>query len=133
VAVSAPLDEAALAARHAGLRWIGAPLLVSGGLLFFLAATGWAQGGAAGLAASAFAGTLTALASFGVNHDTAMALAMRADPARLSPALAQEVAGERERLRRGAPELRPNVAAALILPLVCLGLQGWVTWSLFGA
>lgn len=127
------IDEAAAAAQHARLRWVGAPLLLSGALLAFVALTSSFGGGATGLVLAAIGATLSGLASFGVNHDTAMAFAMRAAPDRLPPALAEEANAERERLRKGAPALRPNRAAALLVPLICIGLQAFLTWRLFGA
>lgn len=124
------IDEAAAAAQHARLRWVGAPLLVSGAVILFVALTDSLRGGSGGAVLAAVGGTLSGLASFGVNHDTAMAFAMRAPAERLTAPLAEEVAGERERLRKGAPALRPNRAAGLLVPLISIGLQGFLTWRL---
>jgi hypothetical protein len=108
--------------RHAQLRWVGAPLLLSGVLLFLAAAEGFLFG-RPGLPMLAVGGTLSGLAAFGANHDTAMALAMRLDPELLPPDLAKEVEQEAERLRKGAAALRPNQTAALLLPLISSGIQ----------
>ena len=107
------------AVLHAKLRWLGAPLLLTGvGLLgkavydaFFL--------GPLWLAAVAALGAGLALASFGANHDTAMGLAYQGREAGLPLDLKDELDAELERIER-AFMLRPTPAIAKCIPLLCI-------------
>lgn len=130
---------AASASRHAAVRWVGLPLLITGlfGLVSALLAL---AGGGSGwnLALGAF-GTGLALASFGANNDTALALALQASEGRgrgdvspLSPALAEELAAELTRDRAEVVGLKPAPTVALVLPFVCLAVQSALAWRLLG-
>ena len=117
---------------HARLRWVGAPLLLTGvGLLgkavydaFFL--------GPLWLAAVAALGTGLALASFGANHDTAMGLAYQAREAGLPLDLKDELDAEIERDRDGVLALRPTPTIAKVIPLIAAGIQIFVFTRVFG-
>ena len=117
---------------HARLRWVGAPLLLTGvGLLgkavydaFFL--------GPLWLAAVAALGTGLALASFGANHDTAMGLAYQAREAGLPLDLKDELDAEIERDRDGVLALRPTPTIAKVIPLIATGIQIFVFIRVFG-
>ena len=117
---------------HARLRWVGAPLLLTGvGLLgkavydaFFL--------GPLWLAAVAALGAGLALASFGANHDTAMGLAYQAREAGLPLDLKDELDAEIERDRDGVLALRPTPTIAKVIPLIAAGIQIFVFTRVFG-
>ena len=119
-------SEAILAARHARLRWIGAPLLASGLIL-----AGWAVhasigGGSLWNVALGMAGAGLSLASCGANHDTAMALAFRSRDAGLPDGLQAELNEELERDRDEIIDLRPAPKVGLVMPVIAVGLQAWV-------
>ena len=120
------------AVLHAKLRWIGAPLLLTGvGLLgkavydaFFL--------GPLWLVAVAALGAGLALASFGANHDTAMGLAYQGREAGLPLDLKDELDAELERDREGVLALRPTPAIAKCIPVVAVCIQVFVGTKVFG-
>lgn len=131
--------DARSAAFHAQLRWIGAPLLVSGGILFFWALGMVPLGAPAWLLLLTMVGALMGLTCFGVNHDTAIALALRVHQARqeredsepiLSAALDQELNEELTHNRDAVLAMRAVPLAGIFLPLVAVGLQGGVCWYL---
>ncbi len=118
--------DAALAGRHARLRWIGAPLLLSG-----LALAGWAVHAAIGGATwwnvgFGMLGAGLALASFGANHDTAMAFSFRARDAGLSEKLCAELDEELERDRDEIVGLSPTPKTGLVIPVIAVCIQAWV-------
>ena len=121
--MSSVVDGAVL---HARIRWVGAPLLLSGiGLLgkavydaFFL--------GPLWLAAVAALGTGLALASFGANHDTAMGLAYQGRESGLPLDLKDELDAELEKDRDGVLALRPTPTIAKVIPVIALGIQVFV-------
>lgn len=119
----------AAAARHAALRWIGAPLLITGLCLLFWALLGLAGGGPWLDVGLGLCGTALSLASFGVNNDTALSLALQAQESRhgdsspLGPRLADELAAELARDRAAVGELRAAPILSLIMPLVAAGVQ----------
>jgi len=119
--------------RHSRLRWLGAPLLLTGALLLVLAFLGVASGGSGWNVMLGLFGTGTALASFGANHDTAIAHAVkvRGNP-ELPAALRDEVEQELQRDRSDTLSLRPSAMAGLIVPFVCIGVQSYVAWRLLG-
>jgi hypothetical protein len=129
----------AAAARHAALRWIGAPLLVTGLFGLLSALLGLAGGGPSLNVGLGLAGTALALTSFGVNSDTALALALQAQesrhggPSPLSPKLAEELAGELARDRSAVGELRAAPIVSLITPLLAAGVQVFLALRLLGA
>ncbi len=120
------------AVLHAKLRWLGAPLLLTGvGLLgkaiydaFFL--------GPLWLAAVAALGAGLALASFGANHDTAMGLAYQGREAGLPLDLKDELDAELERDREGVLALRPTPTIAKCIPFVAVCIQVFVGAKVFG-
>ena len=126
--------DARVATFHARLRWIGAPLLFSGALLLFWAVTAALRGGSGWLIMLGMLGTGMGLASFGANHDTAMASALRAQEggsgAALPEELAREVAEELQKDRAELLSLRPSPRIAAVLPLVALAAQGYLLWRL---
>ncbi len=134
-----PAALASAASRHASIRWVGAPLLLTGlfGLLqAILALPGhgtWLDFG------MGMFGTGLALASFGANNDTALALALQAHeaarggaPSPLSPALAEELAQELDANATAVSELKPAPTVALVIPFVCLAVQAGLAWRLLG-
>ena len=131
---SSPSDSIQIAIRHARIRWVGAPLLITGVLLLLLAVLQLTMGGPGWVVMLGLFGMGTALASFGANHDTAMAHAMktRAD-GRLPVNLRDEVQAELERDHGGMMALKPSVRAGLFVPFLCVGVQALLAWKLLGA
>jgi len=125
--------DVSIAVRHARLRWLGAPLLITGFLILVSAALTFAAGGSGWNVMFGLFGTGTALATFGANHDTAMvhALRSREDPG-LPAHLAKEVDAELQRDRGETLALRPSVGAAFVVPFLAIGAQTWVAWRLLG-
>jgi hypothetical protein len=77
------------------------------------------------------------LASFGANHDTAMALALRVRDAEgeeplLADALSEELSAELEHSRSEVLAMRPSPRIATVIPLVALMAQGLLVWQLSG-
>jgi len=134
---TAPTEQmVAQATRHTRLRWIGAPLLLSGAAALLWALFGVFTDGSGWTLAIAAFGTGMGLASFGANHDTAMALAFRVRAAgteQLTDALREELGHEIERDRDAVARLRAAPRIALVLPLVAIGVQAWVFWRLMGS
>ncbi len=120
------------AVRHARWRWSGAPLLVVGLVLFFWALQRWGAGGSGWTVLLAVLGTGLGLASFGANHDTALALALRAGPEGLPPALRRELDEELARDRDGTLDLVPAPRVALVLPFIAAAVQALVVARLLG-
>jgi len=128
----------AAAARHAALRWIGAPLLVTGLAGLLSALLGLAGGGPWLNVGLGLCGTALALASFGVNNDTALSLALQAQESRhggappLSPKLADELAAELARDRAAVGELHPAPVMSFVMPLLAAGVQAFLALRLLG-
>lgn len=126
--------DAALARRHALLRWTGVPLLLTGFSLVGLALYTWSQGGAGINVGLSLFGTGLGLASFGANNDAALALAMRASEAgeSLSASLTAELAAELKRDRAAVMGLKVSSSFALVVPLLAVALQVWAASRLMG-
>ena len=120
------------AVRHARLRWLGAPLLLSGVGLLGVAVYESFIGGSLLTAGLGAFGSGLALASFGANHDTAMALSFQARDEALPRSLKDELAEEMEKDRNGLIGLRPAPKIATTIPVVALAVQVWVAIRLFG-
>lgn len=130
---------AAAAARHASVRWVGAPLMLTGliGLVSaILALPGHGTWLDFGLG---MFGTGLALASFGANNDAALSLALQVKEATrggaaspLSPALAEELDQELAADRAGVADLKAAPKVALVIPFVCMAVQGGLAWRLLG-
>ena len=126
--------DAQHASFHARLRWVGAPLLLSGFVVLMWALSLIGRGGSLVTVMFGLFGCGMSLASFGANHDTAMALAIRSRVGGeddLPLALAKEVAEEMEVDRAAMMSLRPSPRIAMVLPLVALMVQSFVFWRLF--
>jgi hypothetical protein len=104
------------AERHARLRWIGAPLLMSGVALLCYAIFGSLTGGSGWNVAFALFGTSLGLASFGANHDAAMSFAFTAREDGLPHHLTEELQRELERDRDGVVSIRPTPKIGLFMP-----------------
>ncbi|MEL6347289.1 MAG: hypothetical protein AAFV53_29505 [Myxococcota bacterium] len=134
-----PRADARRAALHARLRWTGAPLFVTGGLLLVWAFGLTLQGGPVWLVLISVGGTLIGLTSFGVNHDTAMALALQVRQAghqsddatpMLPDALDRELSDELAHDREEVLAMQAAPGAAMVMPLVGVVLQGVILWQL---
>jgi hypothetical protein len=124
--------DADSASFHARLRWVGAPLLLSGFIMLMWALSLLSRGGSGLTVMFGLFGCGMALASFGANHDTALALAIRSGGGgKLAPKLAREVSEELEVDRSGTMALRASPRIAMALPLVALMVQSFVFWRLF--
>jgi hypothetical protein len=127
------MTAAASAARHASLRWAGAPLLALGTLLLLAAIVLVAQGQPWSLIPHGLLSTGLGLAAFGANHDAALALSLRArrEKQPLPAALSDELDAELARDRAGTLGLHASPGVALAMPAVALLVQGWLAWRLF--
>ncbi len=131
--VDPAVQDVSIAIRHARLRWVGAPLLVTGVLLVLTATLSALSGGNGWNVMLSMFGTGTALASFGANHDTAMAHALRVrTDTRLPVDLKHEVEQELARNRNDTLGLRPSAGAGMVVPLVAIAAQAWLLWRLLG-
>ena len=120
------------AVRHARLRWTGAPLLLSGVVLLGYAIFGSLTGGSGWNVAFSVFGTCLGLASFGANHDAAMAFAFSGRDDGLPHALNEELQEELERDREGVIEISPAPKIGFFMPFIAVGVQVWVGMRLFG-
>ena len=118
------------AKRHLLWRWSGAPLLVTGGLLVCLAFWALIRGGPGLPVMLGLLGVGMALASFGANHDTAMALAF--ELRQTSSELPEEGSAERlmveldeelVRDRDSVLALQATPRIALTVPWMAIGVQ----------
>jgi hypothetical protein len=121
-------ENVARAIRHARLRWIGAPLLLTGSSTLVLAVYRAFVGGSGWTVGLAAFGTGLALATFGANHDTAMAYGFAAREEALPRALKDEINEELERNRGGIVDTRPAPRIGHVIPVVAFTVQAlaWV-------
>ncbi len=127
------MSTARRAVVHSRLRWLGAPLLLTGASGLFYALFSALGGGAWFIVALGALGTGLGLASFGANHDTAMAFGFVAmEESDLPAGLRAEVDEELQRDRAAVLGLRPSPRAAIVVPLIAIGLQSYVWWTLVG-
>ncbi len=117
---------------HAKLRWVGAPLLLSGLTLVGYAGFRALVGGSGWTVAFSVFGAALSLASFGANHDTAMSYAFAGRDGGLSSNMREELDEELERDRNGVVGARPTPKLGMGIPLVAVCVQLWVAWRLFG-
>ncbi len=131
---SAAQADARVAERHASLRWAGAPLLLTGVLLLVWTVGSIFRGGPVGLIMLGFFGTGMGLASFGANHDAAIAFALKARSAggALSASLTAELDEELERDRAGTMGIKPAPNVAMALPFFAMAVQAFLASRLFG-
>ena len=124
------------AEKHIRLRWVGVPLLVSGLILFVIALQSFLGSGPFFPVLFGIACSLMGLTCFGVNHDTAICLAMEAqrddDTLRFSPQLQQELEEELQRNRADALALQSNPKVGLFLPIFVVAFQMLEGFILFG-
>ena len=118
------------ARRHLYFRWIGAPLLVSGVFLFLRHA--FVVFDLLNLAKQLviLGSCILSLASFGINHDTAIAYALRArgEGVLLSnhPVLEQELKEDLDRDKAETMSLNAYPFLSYALPFFTLALQGYM-------
>ena len=126
------MSEAAMAARHAKLRYLGMPLFVLG-LLGILAALGlWLSGsGKGGWVLLYVASTGLSLATFGSNNDTAIAYMVRAEG--LPDGLRSELEWEMKRDLAGTQALIPTPKTAYAMLLIALTLHALAASRLISA
>ncbi len=125
-------DSVQRAQFHAKLRWVGAPLLLSGLLLLGYAIFQSLVGGSGWTVAFSLFGAALSLASFGANHDATMAYAFAGREEGLPSNLRDELDEELERDRNGVVGARPTPKLGMAIPIVAICVQLWVAWRLFG-
>ena len=122
--------------RHIQLRWIGVPFLVTGLFLLFSAFNQALQGGSWFYVLLGMACSLMGLTCFGLNHDTAICLAIEGkkedENMLFSDQVERELQIELERDKAGALGLQGNPKIALFLPLLVLTVQILEAYLLFG-
>lgn len=122
--------------HHIQLRWIGVPFLLAGLFLLFTAFQQAVQGGSWFYVLLGVACSLMGLTCFGLNHDTAISLAVEGrkqdEDLVLSSQLEKELRIELERDKAGALGLQGNPKLALMLPLIVLAVQCTEVYLLFG-
>ncbi len=125
-------EHSAAAVRHARLRWLGAPLLLTGFVLLVGAVYAALTGGSLLNAGLGMFGCGLSLASFGANHDTAMALAFAGRGEGLPEALVDELNEELERDREGVVHGRPAPRVGMVMPVLAIAIQVWLALRLYG-
>jgi hypothetical protein len=90
-------------------------------------------GGSVWTAALGAFGTGLGLASFGANHDAAIAYAFQGREDSLPRSLKEELTEELDADRNSVLSLRPAPKVAMAIPWVAVGVQGWVFFRLFGS
>lgn len=132
------MADCAAARRHAALRWLGAPLLLTGLAGLVSAILAYGSGGSGWNIALGFFGTGMGLATFGANNDAALAMALRVsegargEDSGLPPALVGELREELARDRAAVLDLRESPRVAMALPAVAILVQGLLAWRLLG-
>lgn len=117
-------DDITRATRHARLRWVGVPLFWLGALGLLTALGGWLTGRSGfGPVALYMAATGLSLGSFGVNNDTALALALRPPAESLPAPLRAELQDELRSDRRAVTGLVPAPVAGQVVVLIALTLH----------
>lgn len=126
----------AKAMRHLQIRWVGAPFFALGIVWLFVAlssikADGWFP------VMLGFASTMMGLTCFGLNHDTAIELALqvRTQEAEyvFSPPLQQELEAELNRDYANALSLSGHPILGILLPVITLCVHGTVVYLLWFA
>ena len=121
--------------RHILLRWVGVPFFVTGLLLLFSAFHQALYGGNWFYILIGLACSLMGLTCFGLNHDTAISLAIESrkqnEDIIFSEQLERELQIELERDKAGALGLQGNPKLALFLPILVLGVQLFEAYLLF--
>ena len=122
--------------RHIRIRWAGAPLFATGLVLFLFAFQQAMKGGEWFFVLLGMACTLMGLTCFGLNHDTAISLALEArqldETVEFSDELDRELKEELARDTAGAFALQGNPRLAFFLPVVVILLQITEAYLLFG-
>ena len=126
----------AKAMRHLHIRWVGAPLFALGIVWLFVALSSTKAGGWFPVMLG-FASTMMGLTCFGLNHDTAMELALqvRAKEAEyvFSPPLQRELEEELNRDYANALSLSGHPTLGMLLPVITLCVHGTVVYLLWFA
>ena len=113
---------------HLRFRWLGAPLFFSGCIIFFLVVTTFSQTYDYFSLLLSFGCVMSGLTVFGVNHNTAMALAATQFPdlQKLPEPLRKEMEEDLAWDQAKTLSLRPNPKTSLVIPLISILLQGYV-------
>lgn len=122
--------------RHIQLRWIGVPFFLVGLFLLLSALYQALNGGNWFYVLLGIACSLMGLTCFGLNHDTAISLALSVrqqdEDIIFSDQLEKELQAELERDKAGALGLQGNPKLALFLPLLVFAVQATEAYLLFG-
>ena len=123
------------AIKHIRLRWVGAPFFLLG-MVWLIAALQQALGGGSWFPVMlGFASSMMGLTCFGLNHDTAIQLALQVrnhqpDFVFESP-LQREVTEELNRDYANALSLSGHPTLGMILPVITFVVHGVVVYLLF--
>jgi hypothetical protein len=121
------MDKIYASSHHFKLRWIGAPLLCSGLLLLLQMLHFIRLGHPSWLLLLAAISSALALTSFGINHDTGVALAVEAEQEGASfeehRLLEQELAEDMGYNSERTLELKPHRALSHLIPFVTCVIQ----------
>ena len=124
------------AEKHIKIRWIGVPFFITGIVLFLIAIQEYRYTGVFFPILLGMASTLMGLTCFGVNHDTAICLAMEAqredDTLQFSEQLQRELDEELQRERSKTLALQSSPKIAFVLPIVVALVQILELYLLFG-
>ena len=123
------------ALRHIRLRWIGAPFFILGLMWLFIAFQQAIGGGMWFPVMLGFASTMMGLTCFGLNHDTAIQMALQVrnqQPEYVFEApLQREVSEELNRDYANALSLSGHPTLGMILPVITFIVHGLMVYLLF--
>ncbi len=123
------------AIRHIKLRWVGAPFFLLGLVWLFTTLQSALQTGTWYPVMIGFASTMMGLTCFGLNHDTAIQMAMevrQADPEYVFEGVLQrEVMEEVERDHANALSLSGHPTLGMVLPVITLCVHALVVYLIW--
>ena len=121
------------AGLHFRYRWVGLPLLISGGCLFLFSLSAYRETQDWFVCLLGFGCTMLGLTSFGVNHDTAIAYSIEAEKSEsseLTSTMRMELDEDLQWDRSATLAVQATPKTALILPWCVIALQFYVFWRL---
>ena len=121
---------------HLRVRWLGAPLFLVGVGIFLYEMATVTQSQDWFFLLLSIGCAMLGLTTFGVNHDTAVAIALQAkaksEEVQLSSALKRELEEDLQRDRSGTMALVANEKTAVVVPFLAVLLQAIVLWRILG-
>lgn len=123
------------AQKHMQLRWIGAPFFLFGLVWLMLAFQQAVSGGTWFLVMIGFASSMMGLTCFGLNHDTAIQIALQIRSQQpeyvFNNPLQREVSEELNRDYANALSLSGHPTLGKVLPVITLMVHGLMIYLLF--